>query len=92
LHLWGKAIEEALLARERLESGGGSPTLLLQADARLDRATLAAEKKDRQVVVVIFQLVDGIPHRESSWDPGEYPPAGGATFSVDTLDSSRYHM
>jgi serine/threonine protein kinase/tetratricopeptide (TPR) repeat protein len=53
LHLWEKAIEEALLAHERLESGGGSPTLLLEADTRLEafRANLAAEKKDRQVVV-----------------------------------------
>ena len=35
----------ALLARERLESGGGSPTLLVQADSRLEafQATLAAQ-------------------------------------------------
>jgi tetratricopeptide (TPR) repeat protein/tRNA A-37 threonylcarbamoyl transferase component Bud32 len=55
VHLWEKAIEEALLARERLESGGGSPALLLQADARLEafQAALAAEKKDRKVVVAL---------------------------------------
>jgi eukaryotic-like serine/threonine-protein kinase len=56
---WEKAVAEALRARERLESGDGSPALRLEADARIEafrteqarRAeTLAAEARDDQVV------------------------------------------
>ena len=59
---WEKAIDEALLARERLESGGGSPSLRLQTDTQLEafraeqsqrRETLAAKEKDRQVVAAL---------------------------------------
>ncbi len=59
---WDQAIAEALLARERLESGGGSPTLRLEAESRLEafqaeqlrrREILAAEEKDRQVAAAL---------------------------------------
>jgi eukaryotic-like serine/threonine-protein kinase len=56
---WDKAIAEALRARERLESGGGSPTVRDEVENRLKtirdeqarrREVLDAEAQDRQVV------------------------------------------
>ncbi len=62
LPTWEKAVAEALRARERLESGDGSPALRLEADHRVEsfrseqarRAeTLAAEARDDQVVTAL---------------------------------------
>ena len=59
LPTWEKAVAEALRARERLESGDGSPALRLEADRRLQAyqaeqahrsEALAAEARDDQVV------------------------------------------
>ncbi len=59
---WEKAIAEVTLADDRLEAGGGSPALRREVDARLEafrsdqahrQETLAAEKRDRQVVAAL---------------------------------------
>ncbi len=57
---WEKAIAEARLAKDRLESGGGSPALRREVTARLEGfqaeksrldEAIEADRKDRQVVV-----------------------------------------
>ncbi len=62
LATWEKAVAEALRARERLESGDGSPALSLEADRRVEtfrteqarRAEiLAAEARDDKVVIAL---------------------------------------
>jgi tetratricopeptide (TPR) repeat protein/tRNA A-37 threonylcarbamoyl transferase component Bud32 len=75
---WDKAVAEATLARERLESGDGSPALLLEAEKRLkafrvDQAhraeTLAAEARDEQVVTAIEEArLQGANVKDGTFD------------------------
>ena len=84
LSRWDQAIAEALRARERLESGGGSPAVRRETDARLQtfsteqshrRETLQTEQKDRQVVAGLAEarlqaskVKDGVFDNQSKLD------------------------